>query len=85
MRSGSLWVREARLWPRAPRPLHLRRAPTLVCAALSCTAAVPCSRVVNEDPNEDVGSLCSLCLHVTDIGRSLGEPARLGREALACR
>lgn len=28
-------------------------------------------RVVNEDPNEDVGSLCSLCLHVTDIGRSL--------------
>lgn len=28
-------------------------------------------RVVNEDPSEDVGSLCSLCLHVTDLGRSL--------------
>ncbi|KAL4419410.1 hypothetical protein ABPG77_003384 [Micractinium sp. CCAP 211/92] len=28
-------------------------------------------RVVNDDPKEDVGSLCSLCLHVTDIARSL--------------
>ncbi|KAL4425502.1 hypothetical protein ABPG75_009518 [Micractinium tetrahymenae] len=28
-------------------------------------------RVLNEDPNEEVGSLCSLCLHVADINRSL--------------
>lgn len=28
-------------------------------------------RVLNEDPDEQVGSLASLCLHVTDIDRSL--------------